>query len=134
MIYRVRKLHYLTQSIIPAGWLVIVVWLTLKKSQDIGSILLAAGIATAFLVIFIYAMIKQLKTPLIETTDTKIKVHNVWKKPDQVTWDLIIGIKKYPLLGYKLETISGGIWLPIGMLTKVDVMHLLDEVRCHVEK
>jgi hypothetical protein len=132
--YNVRKLHYFTQSIIPAGWLITVVWLNLEKDLDVTTILVTAALATIFLMLFIYTFLKQLKTPLVETTATEIKIHNVWRNPESVAWNMIVGLNKHPLLGYKLQTIEGGIWIPTGMLTKNDSLQLLDEVRRHVEK
>jgi hypothetical protein len=134
MIYRVRKLHYFSQSIIPVGWLVTVVWLNIENNIEIDLVLLTAGIAAIFLTIYIYVFHKQLKTPLVETTEREIKIHNVWNKPERAAWNMIMEIKKHPLLGYKLKTLDGSIWIPTGMLTKSDSQQLIEEVTRHVKK
>lgn len=129
MIYHVRKVHYFTQSIIPLGWVVIVAWLTITQGKDIESIFLVGAIAVVFTVIFIYSFIKQSQTPLVVTDEDGILIQNVWRTPEKTTWDLVTHVKKYPVLGYKLETLGRGIWLPLGMLTRGDAQKLLKEVK-----
>ena len=134
MILHARKLHYVAQSIIPVGWLAIVAWLIFTQSKDIESILLVVAIAIVFTAIYIYSFVKQVKTPLIVTDREGILIHNVWLSSEKVTWDLIMSVKKYPVFGYKLETVGRDVWLPLGMLTKVDADKVLREIKDHVNQ
>jgi len=59
-----------------------------------------------FSALYIYALVKQLKTALVETSQTHLKVHNVWKNPELLAWDSVVSIKKHPWLGHKIETVS----------------------------
>lgn len=134
MKYNACKHYYISQSIIPVGWLVIVTWLTITQGKDIESILLVAAIALAIMTIFIYSLVKQVKTPLVITDDDGILIQNVWRAPEKAAWALVVRIKKYPILGYKLETLGRNIWLPLGMLTRDDAQKLLQEVKEQVNK
>lgn len=104
----------------------------ITQGKDVESILLVAAIAIAFTAIFIYSVVKQVKTPLVITDEDGILVQNVWRTPEKAAWDLIASVKKYPLLGYKLETLGRDVWLPLGMLTKDDAQKLLQEIKARV--
>ena len=132
MTYQVRKLHYLTQSLIPIGWLVVVVW-SLAAAKDIETVLISGGMAVVLFGLFGYAIYKQSRTPIVETSACGIKINNVWRSPEQASWDDVVGLKKQALFGYKLNTLGRDIWLPIGMLTKNDGQELLREVSKHVQ-
>jgi hypothetical protein len=134
VIYRTRKLHYVAQSLIPAAWLVVLAGIVIVRGGDHEWIWLVAAVPVVLGGIFIYAAVKQSKTPLVQTTADEIRVNNVWRSPEAASWGLVTGLKWYPVLGYKLETIGGSIWLPLGMLTSSDAQSLLREVREHVER
>jgi hypothetical protein len=134
VIYHVRRLHYVTQSLIPAAWLVVLAGIVIERDGDHEWIWLVAAMPLVLSGIFIYAAVKQSKTPLVQTTADEIRVNNVWRSPEAVSWGLVTGLKRYPVLGYKLEAIGESIWLPLGMLTSMDAQSLLREVREHVEQ
>ena len=112
-----------------------VVWLMVTaKGGDVETTLFVAAITAVLAGIFIYAAYKQSKTPVVETNANEIKIHYVWRNPEKVSWSLVTGLKKYALLGYKLETLGESIWLPIGMLTSDDAIKLLQEISDHVQE
>jgi len=134
VIYHVRRVHYITQSLIPASWLIVLAGIVIGKGGDYEWIWLVAAMPLVLGGMFIYASVKQSKTPLVQTNADEIRVNNVWRSPEAVSWGLVTGLKRYPVLGYKLMAIGGSIWLPIGMLTSTDAQSLLREVREHVEQ
>lgn len=133
MIYRVRKLHYLTQAMIPAGWLGVMIWF-IVTGKDLQDVLFAAAITAVFSAIFDHALYRQSRTPVAEIDAEGIRVHNVWHNPQHASWPLVVRLKKYPVLGYKLEAAGKDIWLPVGMLSRHDVENFLREVNEHLQK
>lgn len=133
MKYHVSKLHCIAQSIIPVGWIAMLTWLIFLQGKDLQSILLVITIMAIFSVIHIYSLVKQVKTPVFVTDENGILIQSVLRKKEKLDWALVMNLKKYPFLGYKLETLGKDIWLPTGMLSGDDTKSLIEEIRAQIK-
>jgi len=131
MTYYVRKLHHAAQAMIPAAFLTILA-LRAARGGDLWTLMVGAATAVFFLGIFDYALYKQVGVPIFETSKSGITINNVWRSRESLSWDMVVGLERSRLSGYKLVTLGEGVWLPVGMLTPQDRDRLLRDISTHL--
>ena len=83
-------------------------------------------------ILFVFAMVKRINTPIIEIDNESIVINDFMRPSVTVYWSTVTGLKKSWLLGYKLEGIGGGTWIPVYMLNTKDREKLIAIVNTHI--
>lgn len=109
-------------------------WLSFEQDGDSGLLWIAACIPMVLVGILSYGFVMQSRIPVVQTTSEEITVNNAFTNSRTVQWQLVTNLKKYPIFGYKLESIGRSLWLPIGMLDRRDAENLLSEVKKHIDQ
>lgn len=109
MTYHVRKRYYVTQAFVLAGWFLMITWAWFRRGADIELLWVAAGMPAILSAIVIYGLVKQSGVPVVQTDADEIKINNIFVGPQTLQWALVSGLKKYPLLGYKVEAVGNSV-------------------------
>ena len=118
-----RLFYYL----VPVG-LVISIVIPLYLGKDIVEVLVSNLFLYILIGFGIYSTIKQSKIAVFEMTDTTLVINDFRAGRKEVSLDSVLGVSRSVLTGYKLQTLSGDLSVPVRSLSKKDKATLLSAI------
>ena len=141
MKYFAPLISYAPQAIIPVGTICYIVWmLAFQKSWNFSSLadketLWIAVIAIMTMsILFFYAVLKRIRTPLIEVKEDTIIINETMRPQIVVLWSTVSGLEKHWFFGYRLVAVNGNVSVPIKLLRSEDRVKLISDINTRIKK